>query len=77
MARRAEPVCLGVLRGHRALDFTMTPRRRQRFVRLRWRGSAAQARLLQGWLEQPFDLAEGQAFELSFYENFHGIETVL
>ncbi|WP_374564099.1 hypothetical protein [Ideonella sp.] len=76
-AGHAEPVTLEVLRGHRRLSFTMTPSLCRKVARLVWNGDETQAARLQGWLEQRFPLQAGQVFGLGFYENFHGIETVL
>ncbi|MBV8036130.1 hypothetical protein [Roseateles sp.] len=70
-------VSLGVQRGHRSLTFSMRPRSHRQIIRLRWQGTVEQAERLYTWLEQRFPLAEGQVFEPSFYENFHGIETVV
>ncbi|OFA07018.1 hypothetical protein [Duganella sp. HH101] len=36
-----------------------------------------QAARIGAWLESHFDPAPGQRFATDFYENFHGIETVL
>jgi predicted metalloprotease with PDZ domain len=75
---RAEPVSLEVVRGQRALTMTVTPSRRNRISSLRWAGSDEQARRIQAWLRcDDFRPAAGQSFNLDFYENFHGIETVL
>jgi hypothetical protein len=71
-------VKLEVLRGLRALTVTLTPAERTRVRSLSWAGTAAQAQLIRTWLERDdFQPAAGQRFRLEFYENFHGIETVL
>ncbi|WAC75100.1 hypothetical protein OU995_10540 [Roseateles sp. SL47] len=77
VGNRAEAVTIGVRRGHRSLTFIVKPKRHQRITRLRWEGSTSQAERLQSWLEQEFKPAAGETFEVSFYENFHGIETVI
>jgi predicted metalloprotease with PDZ domain len=75
---RAEPVTLTVLRGHRGLSFTLTPTPRVRIASLTWRGTPAQRQRIAAWLGQPdVDLVEGQPIDLSFYENFHGVEVVV
>ncbi|HEY4243284.1 MAG TPA: hypothetical protein VGM88_25905 [Kofleriaceae bacterium] len=75
---RAAAVTLAVQRGHRALSFTLTPSPSERIQALRWAGSDADAARIRGWLGQdPIDLAAGRDLDLSFYENFHGIEVVV
>jgi membrane-associated protease RseP (regulator of RpoE activity) len=76
-ASQTAPVTLAVLRGHRRLSFAMTPATHRKIARLTWNGSAAQAERIKGWLERPFDPRPGQVFKVNFYENFHGIETVM
>jgi len=78
VARRAEPVTLDVLRGQRTLTFSLTPAERRQIGALVWEGNDEQAQRIRTWLNrsdfQPF---HGQQFNLDFYENFHGIETVV
>ena len=76
-ATHPAPVTLTVLRGHRQLDFTITPDPRSTIESLIWAGTPAQAERIGRWLGQPFAPMAGQVFSLDFYENFHGIETVL
>lgn len=76
-ARQTAPVTIDALRGHRRLSFTITPAPHRQITRLTWNGDEAQALRLYAWLERRFPLAPGQVFEVEFYENFHGIETVL
>ncbi|MBI5257909.1 MAG: hypothetical protein HY855_15495 [Burkholderiales bacterium] len=76
-AAHAPTVVLGVLRGNQPHCYTVVPGQRRSVTGLRWRGSAEQAARVAQWLQQPFAPAAGQAFPLDFYENFHGIETVL
>jgi predicted metalloprotease with PDZ domain len=75
---RAEPVTLGVRRGHRDLSFTLTPAPRERLQSIRWNGTAAQSEGIGEWLHQKeIDLASGKEVDLGFYENFHGVEIVV
>jgi predicted metalloprotease with PDZ domain len=76
-ASQTAPVTLTVLRGHRLLSFTMTPTPHRKIAKLTWNGTAAQAKRIQAWLERPFAPDRGQVFKVDFYENFHGIETVM
>lgn len=76
-ARQTTPVALEVARGQRRLSFTMTPVPCQTIAKLTWNGDDSQAARLFVWLERRFPLSAGQAFEVDFYENFHGIETVV
>ncbi len=72
-----EAVTLEVLRGHRRLSFTVTPQERQVITGLTWHGNNEQKQRIQAWLGNNFDPGSNEKFSLSFYENFHGIETVL
>lgn len=75
---RAEPVTLGVRRGHRDLSFILTPAPRERIQSIRWKGTAAQSEGIGAWLHQKeIDLASGEEVDLGFYENFHGVEIVV
>ena len=76
-ATHGEPVTLEVLRGHRRLSFTVTPGKREAITSLTWHGSNEQKQRIQNWLGENFDPGSNEKFSLSFYENFHGIETVL
>ena len=77
-AQQRDPVTLEVLRGHRTLTFTVTPARRMEIGSLAWEGSEEQARLIRTWLHRDdFRPTRGQTFKLEFYENIHGIETVV
>jgi len=72
------PVTLNVQRGHRELSFTVHPGTRRHVTSLVWRGSDEQARVIEQWLEPAkFRPDPGQVFKLDFYENFHGIETMI
>ena len=76
-AGREAAVTLDVTRGQRRLSFTMTPALRQKIAKLTWEGDERQAQRLYAWLGRRFDLTRGRVFEVGFYENFHGIETVM
>ncbi|MBS0126878.1 hypothetical protein [Thetidibacter halocola] len=76
-ASAPEDVTLTVRRGHRVLDFSMTPRPGRKITGLTWTGDAAQADLISRWLGTDFAPAQGQQFPVSFYENFHGIESMV
>ncbi len=76
-AAHEEAVVIGVLRGNQARTYTINPGSRTTVTGLRWRGSAQQAELIAQWLARPFAPSPGQVFSLDFYENFHGIETVI
>ncbi len=78
LAGRQEAVTLEVMRGQRTLTFTIRPAGREQIVRLVWEGSEAQANLIRRWLRHPdFHPQQAQSIALDFYENFHGIETVI
>lgn len=75
---RAESVTLSVLRGHRSLSFDLTPAPRDRIATLTWRGTPAQRQRIAAWLgPSEVDLVNGKAVDLSFYENFHGVEVTV
>jgi predicted metalloprotease with PDZ domain len=77
-AKRAESVTLDALRGQRTLTFSLNPAKRRQISALRWDGNDEQARLIRTWLNRSdFHPSDGQQFNLEFYENFHGIETVV
>lgn len=76
-ATQRAAVTLEALRGHRRLSFTVTPGERQVITGLTWRGNNEQKQRIQAWLGKNFDPDSNEKFSLSFYENFHGIETVL
>lgn len=70
-------VTLGVLRGNQPRTYEIKIGERTQIGKLTWIGTAEQAARIAAWLGQPFAPAHGQGFPLDFYENFHGIETVL
>jgi|GEM_PF-1302697 len=75
-ASRPAPVRLQVARGQRTLDFTITPEPCSSITSLTWSGDEAQAARIRAWLGA-FSPARGTTFATTFYENFHGIETVM
>ncbi|PXW28697.1 M61 family metallopeptidase [Paraburkholderia caballeronis] len=75
--RQGADTTLDVLRGNQRRRYTIQPGERSTLVSLRWAGNARQAALISQWLKQPFAPTAGQPFPLDFYENFHGIETVI
>jgi predicted metalloprotease with PDZ domain len=77
-AQNSDQVTLAVHRGQRSLTFKVTPREYSCVMTLVWVGDDEQAERIQTWLERPeFKPKPGGAFGLEFYENFHGIETVV
>jgi predicted metalloprotease with PDZ domain len=76
-AANEEAVVLGAWRGNQPRTYTIRPDTRRTVTGLRWTGSASQAALIAQWLNTAFSPPAGQEFALDFYENFHGIETVI
>lgn len=77
-AGQTEPVNLEVLRGHRKLSFTIIPKPFRKMESLIWKGTEAQAQELRQWLHaDDFNPTVGETFDLNFYENFHGIESIV
>ncbi|WP_219134787.1 hypothetical protein [Janthinobacterium sp. UMAB-60] len=74
---KTAPVALEVLRGHRRLIFSVTPAPQSKISALIWAGNETQAARLATWLENDFAPLPGERFATEFYENFHGIETVV
>lgn len=70
-------VVLTILRGNQPHSYTFSPGMRTVISELVWEGNAQQAARIASWLRTAFDPVPGQIFALDFYENFHGIETVL
>ena len=69
---------LEATRGQRALSFTLTPAVRKEISSLRWAGTDAHADRIRTWLRRDdFRPAADQCISLDFYENFHGVETVV
>ena len=68
---------LEVLRGHRKLQLTLHPKPFKKLDYLVWEGTEEQVGLIQDWLGRPdFCPEPGQRFDLDFYDNFHGLETM-
>lgn len=76
-ANRSESVELRVTRGQRQLCFRIVPAAHKSLKSWHWYGSAEQEALLDHWLGLPLSLKQGQCFPLDFYDNFHGIETIV
>jgi predicted metalloprotease with PDZ domain len=78
VAKRADPVRLEILRGQRILVRDVTPVERRQIGALIWEGDKEQTQRIQSWLDRSdFQPSRGQRFNLEFYENFHGVETVV
>jgi len=77
VAANSRTTTLEVLRGHRSLRYTIAPAQRSRVAALVWRGTPQQAGAIRAWLKADFEPAAGQSLAVDFYENFHGIETVV
>lgn len=70
-------VRLDVLRGNQSRSYEIEVGRRTQIGKLVWAGSDEQAASIAAWLGRDFEPSAGQEFPLDFYENFHGIETVI
>jgi len=71
-------VHLEILRGHRILSFTINPKHFRKMKNLIWKGNASQAKEIGLWLNtDDFNPNDGQKFALDFYDNFHGVETLV
>ena len=78
VASHEPPVTLTVQRGHRQLAFHVIPGKREKIASLVWKGTDDQAGMIGDWLDRDdFRPQKGDVFSLGFYENFHGIETVI
>jgi predicted metalloprotease with PDZ domain len=76
-AGRSDALTLDVLRGHRTITAKINPEQRPTISNLVWHGDPPQAGLIRAWLQSPFDPQKNQVFPLDYYDNFHGIETVV
>lgn len=76
-AQHKLPVTLLIARGHLHLSFELTPAPNQRIEALMWTGDEAAMQRLNAWLQSDEALTPGQLLSVSFYENFHGVETIL
>ncbi|HME01938.1 MAG TPA: PDZ domain-containing protein, partial [Solirubrobacteraceae bacterium] len=70
-------VTLSVMRGSEPDVYEIPIGTRMQITRLRWIGSDDQAKRIAAWVGQDFAPAPNAEIPLDFYENFHGIETVL
>ena len=70
-------VTIQVLRGNQSLTYTIAVGHRSQIGKLAWTGTDEQSARIATWLRQPFAPAPGDELPLDFYENFHGIETVI
>ena len=78
VANQDSPVELSVRRGHRELTITLKPKPIERLVKLCWQGNEDQRQHIAQWLDDDgFAPEKGTIFPLNFYENFHGIETLI
>jgi predicted metalloprotease with PDZ domain len=73
----AAPVQLDVRRGHQLRRYTTSPGMRTAITGLIWNSDAAAARRIGAWLGHDFQPTPGTTVPLDFYENFHGVETVI
>lgn len=73
----APSVALSVMRGNQTRTFEIPVVQRTQIGKLTWAGSEQQAARIASWTGQGFAPSPGQEIPLDFYENFHGIETVL
>ncbi|HMD57904.1 MAG TPA: hypothetical protein VKG82_10585 [Solirubrobacteraceae bacterium] len=70
-------VTLSVMRGSEPHIYEIPIGTRTQIARLRWIGTEDQAKRIALWVAQDFAPAPNVEIPLDFYENFHGIETVL
>jgi len=71
-------VSLEVQRGQRFRTFDVQPVEVLQIGQLVWRGTSEQLSRLRDWLgRQDVAFALGEALDLTCYENFHGVQTVL
>lgn len=76
-ARHCPEVQLTVSRGQNQLHFVIAPEPLDSIASLVWEGTPAQAAMLGEWFGCAFAPTPGQVFALDFYENFHGVETIV
>jgi len=72
-----ETVTLAVLRGSEPRVYEIPTTTRTQIARLRWKGGEEQAGRIASWVGQDFAPAPGAEIPLDFYENFHGVQTVI
>lgn len=73
----SESVSLAVRRGNEPHVYEVPVGRRKHIERIRWVGSDEQAQRISTWLGHAFRPAREEEIPLDFYENFHGVETVI
>jgi predicted metalloprotease with PDZ domain len=74
---REKVVSLDVLRGNQPRRYEIPVSVRTQIGQLTWAGTREQAERITAWIGQEFAPAQGEHIPLDFYENFHGIETVV
>jgi predicted metalloprotease with PDZ domain len=70
-------VTIDILRGNQARSYPIQVAQRSQIGRLTWAGTGEQTERIAAWTRQDFAPAQGEEIPLDFYENFHGIETVI
>jgi len=77
-AEHDDRVELAVQRGNTSRVFSIIPEAKSKIVSLEWIGTEKQATRIREWFRtSDFHPAKKQLFALEFYENFHGVETVI
>ena len=78
VASQTKAVTLEIIRGHRCLSFTFHPKPHRKIIGLKWVGNSEQAGVIGAWLNTPeFKPTPCEIFAVDFYENFHGVETMI
>ena len=72
-----DAVTLAVLRGSESRVYEVPTGTRSQIARVRWVGTEEHARRIATWVNQDFDPPQRAEIPLDFYENFHGIQTVI
>ena len=70
-------VVITVARGNQVKNYEIHVGRRDQIGWLTWIGTDQQAGRIAAWTSQAFAPETGERLSLDFYENFHGIETVI
>jgi predicted metalloprotease with PDZ domain len=77
-AAQSLPVGVEVFRGHRALSFLVKPVEILQINTMAWKGGRSDAKRIAKWLHRKeFAPQRHREFALDFYENFHGIDSIL
>jgi len=75
---RERPIDIAVRRGHTRLAFRIAPREVEVLSHLTWRGGERELERMRDWLGRPdATFANGAVVPLDYYDNFHGVETVI